>query len=405
MARSVGLVLILGLSLVIARDIGIPAWAQTSSGVAQTTPTPPADGILGTPVPLAEKFRFNVHGDYVAAGIGLRNTGSGPITISLPAGSTIVQAFLYWAVMDNALSSTLTSGTFNGTAITGTLVGSTAPPCWLPTTIFTFRADVTTLVVNGTNQVSLASGVTGSSPGNVVPSPATAPLLEGASLVVVFSNPAVVLKTVIIQDGAVTFVFPPAVTTTFSPFTATGSPPQATTTWIVADGQQNLPGANNRIFVNGVEIANHTLNGAGPGTQLWDTRTDNISAFVPAGTTSITFGIVSDNDGTGPNSDCLTWVAQVFSVTKGLSTTTTVNSSARESPGQGRALSDDPERVLAAPTRRHSSSPAMRASWQLEPVIDQEERRPEAGVVVARILEQLQLGALQGDGARDRGVL
>jgi protocatechuate 3,4-dioxygenase beta subunit len=216
--------------------------------------------------------------------------------------------------MDNAVSS-LAAGTFNGTAITGTLVGSTDAPCWPPlTTIFTFRADVTGLVTDGVNTVSLASGAAGAPP-----------LLEGASLVVIFSNPAFPSTDVIVQDGAVTFANPPEVPTLFSPIPSFGTSQQATTTWIVADGQgKNNPGLINRILVNGTQFASPVLNGAGPGTPYWDTRTDDISAFVPTGTTSVTVAIESTNG------DCLTWVAQVVAVTKA-PTTTTVSSSANPS--------------------------------------------------------------------------
>lgn len=266
---------------------------------------PPGDGIIGTPVPLAETSRVRVQGNYVAAGIGLRGVGSGAISIDVPAGSTILGALLYWAAMGEASTPGLASGTFNDVSITGTLLGSTTSPCWTPSLIFNFRADVSSLVVNGTNTVSLASGGGG------------APLLEGASLVVVYSNPAASLKEIIIQDGAVTLGAPPPVTTVFGPFDAFGASSQARTTWIVADGQPLSFGngsiLDNRTLVNGTQLADFVLNGAGPGTPYWDTLTNDISAFIPPGTTSVQLAIESTTNDTGA-SDCLTWVAQVLSV-------------------------------------------------------------------------------------------
>src|SRR2546428_12616419 len=42
---------------------------------------------------------------------------------------------------------------------------------------------------------------------------------------------------------------------------------------------------------------------------------------------------------------------------------------------------------------------------RLQPVVDQEKGRPEPGVIVARMVEQLHLGAMQGDGPGHRSVL
>ncbi len=85
---------------------------------------------IGTPVPMAEAFRTTVEGDYVAAGVGFRNTGSGNITINLPSagddddddGPNIVNAFLYWAMIRNTVSPALASGNLNGNPITGSLI-------------------------------------------------------------------------------------------------------------------------------------------------------------------------------------------------------------------------------------------------------------------------------------------
>ncbi len=275
--------------------------------------------IVGSHVDLADAFRISLTGDYVAAGVGMRNMGSGTISIpTLPSGSTIKKAFLYWSVMDNASSDALTKGTFNNNPITGSLIGTAAPPCWTATQIFNFRAEVTSLAQSGENTLAgFASGLTdGSNPWTSIP---TLPLFEGASLVVIFSHPGSPGKVIIIREGAVTTVGPPRIETTFSGFT-TGASPLATTTFIVADGQHTLsglddnPGFNNRIFVGATEIANHTLKGDGPGTQLWDTKESDISSNVLSGATSVTVGIESNTDNSSPPYDCLTWVAQVLSV-------------------------------------------------------------------------------------------
>lgn len=254
-----------------------------------------AMSLLPPTVPLAEAFRTQLCGDYVAAGVGLRSSASGTINISLPAGATIQKAFLYWSIMQSGTPSpALFNVTFNGNPVVGALVGTAGDPCWSPDRIHNFAADVTALAVNGANSMTLAAIV--------------GILREGASLVVIFNDPASsVVREVIIRDGAVTFALPPAESTTFSGFSATSA--VAKTTWIVADGQKNQ-GLNNRIFDDLGEVANHTLRGDDPGANLyWDTRTDLV---LDASDGSVTLAIESNSD-TG-TFDCLTWVAQVLSV-------------------------------------------------------------------------------------------
>ncbi len=256
---------------------------------------------LGTPVPLAETFHTDLKGGYIAAGVGMRDTGPpGGGTIALPAlpgGSTVENAFLYWAVMNDTTIPALAAGNINGNSITGSLIGKTANPCWSGD-IHNYVADVTSFVLPGANNV-LTGFASGGAPG-------VQPLLEGATLVVVYSNDSSPDTTVIIHEGAITFAMPPPESTTFTGFSAAAG--ASGTTYIVADGQQAL---NNRTLVDGTETANHVLNGAGPGTQYWDTLTQDITAFIPEDDTDVTVEVESAGNGTF---DCLTWVAQVLSV-------------------------------------------------------------------------------------------
>ena len=261
--------------------------------------------VLGTPVLLAETFSTDLKGDYVAAGVGMRGTGAGTITLpALPGGSTVENAFLYWAVMNPSTTPALASGNINTNAITGTLIGKTANPCWIGGgDIHNYVADVTSFVLPGAN------ALTGFASGGDLTTP---PLLEGAAVVVVYSNPASSDRTVIIREGAISFILPPPETTTFSGFSAAAGTSQ--TTYIVADGQQDPGGIgfNNRTYVDATMTADYTLNGAGPGTQYWDTLTQDISTFIPPSDTAVTIGVESTAD--LGIADCLTWVAQVVSV-------------------------------------------------------------------------------------------
>ncbi len=263
--------------------------------------------IIGTPVPFSLNYSVQLKGDYVAAGDGMRASGppgNGSITLpAVPGGSTITKAFLYWSVVNS--TSTGASGTLNGNAIVGTNYATTASPCWdSPVTrqIYNFVADVTAFANLGVNTL------TGFASGGPPTFPPTEPLLEGASLVVVYANPASQNHQIDIHQGARSFIGPPVETLTMSGFTAVAGSSQ--TTWIVADGQPNSPPFNNKTRVDGVVTQSPALNGADG--DFWDTNTQDVTANIPPADTSITVGAESSFDlGAG---DCITWVAQALSV-------------------------------------------------------------------------------------------
>ncbi len=149
--------------------------------------------LLGPQVPLTGVVDVTVKGDYVAAGVGMRNIGGGTINIALPAGSTIVQAFLYWAIIRPPGAPAANTGTLNGFGVTGALVGTSGDPCWPSFSagnfIDVYVDDVTGIALNGAN---ILTGFPSFLFGNQPPqsAPAAFPLLEGASLVVIFSNPS-----------------------------------------------------------------------------------------------------------------------------------------------------------------------------------------------------------------------
>ena len=140
--------------------------------------------------------------DHVAAGTGTRNAGYGTIRLrGVPAGATIVRAWLYWGtVYANPAPSTATAR-FNGTQVTGRRFGpTTAEPCWLfqNASFAAYRANVRPLLVAGTNSdykiTNLASAVTNGTDPFVCappfPTPAT-PASEGATLLVIYSHSSV----------------------------------------------------------------------------------------------------------------------------------------------------------------------------------------------------------------------
>lgn len=287
---------------------GLLARSDSVSAYGNGDGTSSTGTVIGTPIPLAEVYNNTFYGDYVSAGVGMRDSGPpGGGTIALPAipgGATIQQAFLYWAVMDDPpANGALNGATINGNNVLGSHIGTTGDPCWTSSPpdpdIDVYVADVTAYALPGANNTitNLASGG----------GPGVLPLLEGASIVLIYDDAAGPRRTVIIHEGAVTFTMPPTETTTFTGFDA--APGLSRTTWIVADGQ---PGLRNRTHVDGNITGDFVLDGSStPGTVYWDDLTQDVSAYVPPDDIDLTVGASSENFG---GADCITWVAQVLSV-------------------------------------------------------------------------------------------
>ncbi|MED1305175.1 hypothetical protein BK704_11385 [[Bacillus thuringiensis] serovar konkukian] len=282
-----------------------------------------ANRIIEPSVPLTRFFQKTIRGDCVAKGVGMRNRGFGTINISgsVPAGSTIRKAFLYWAVLRLNWQIVNADGMLNGVKIIGEAIASPiSQPCWNADVADVFRADVTGIATDGINILTgFPSGDTDSSSPFIQE---TLPLLEGASLVLVFENPNLALKTVMIHDGGITF-FNHTVSTTFSGFQVSESP-EAKTFYIVADGQAIFNG--DQALFNNVVVAGPTAAirptdafngqdgidaGIDTATGLWDTLEIDVSTLLNPGDISATTSVVASNI----RGDCLMYIAQVFCVT------------------------------------------------------------------------------------------
>lgn len=277
-----------------------PSSAQTLNGGVSETAGAVSTLITTSATEALTPFQtFTLHGDYITAGVGLRGRTFGAISISaIPAGSTVEGAYLYWSYLDNDIVLSESNLVFNGTPIVGTEIGSGPDTCWDRQFSRAFRADVTALVSgNGTYTIS-----------NVL---RASPLFaQGASLVVIYKNGAVAEHTIVINDGnGVIDENTSNLSTTIGGFAAIDSSAalSAKTTFVVGDGQ---------IFTdtitftggNGIFTANNTLDGNDG--ELWDTDTYNVSSFVAPGD-------ISASATMSRGTDCLNWVAQVFSVTTG----------------------------------------------------------------------------------------
>lgn len=236
-----------------------------------------------------------------AAGTALRNTGSGVITVSYTG--TVVAAYLVWGIMDNSDETSLASASINGNPITGTLQSQDTSPCWSPTYLYVFAADVTPYVTNGANTVSgFASGATdGSDPWSTF----AAPMDDGASLYVVTTGAS--SNNIYLYTGTYTEPFAGnPLTSTFNHGAADAT--SATTTFFVLDGQ--LPG--NYAQYNGVTVDSNAFPGSDPKTSStpwsYGTLSDTKTYSVPE-----TLGATSDSASIGATEgDCLTWAAQAI---------------------------------------------------------------------------------------------
>ena len=195
-----------------AVDGGTPVSLVVSSGV------PPAADQLTL------ENNYFVTGDYATAGVTLRGSPSGNITIpsgspcspncvpgGVPDGADIIDGFLYWTTIEPpGTSPSGNTGTFLGYSITGQQIGSDVPNYSDGTntgTLRVYRADVNTYFPvpagwsgarqgSGTFTVTLPNSGSPSSGGIIT---------EGASLVVIYRvlSPLFPLKSVVIYDGSI----------------------------------------------------------------------------------------------------------------------------------------------------------------------------------------------------------
>lgn len=145
-----------------------------------------------------------------SAGVGLAGRREGGADVpqtegllalsGVPAGASIRHAYLYWAVYGPSGDAAVTFGTAAPlAAVTGTLIGTSADTCWsdfeptgAPNRMY--RADVTRMVTG--NATYRIGGFPSATPTGDT---------QGASLVVVFDDPAVTqVGHVFLYDGAIT---------------------------------------------------------------------------------------------------------------------------------------------------------------------------------------------------------
>lgn len=278
----------------------------------------PGSSLLGaSTAPLGFFKNYFVTGDYVVAGVGLFGRGvagraTGAIAVDgVPADVDLVAAFLYWQVIGpkTAPDAGATNVTFRGHRLQSTegpyakALGDIAAPCWSGgdklTRTYGYRADVLRfldvdaatgkLAGNGSHAVSLPDGSGVSA--------------LGASLVLVYRDPALPLSAIVLYDG----LFAPGRPGDGMSQLVEGFYDAATAgklTHVVSGGQSKAE----RLTYNGATVAvDPFASAAGP---MWDNPTVAVAAD-PA-RRQITTGV---DHGGSTRADCLTWSAVVYRTT------------------------------------------------------------------------------------------
>ncbi|KAH3767234.1 hypothetical protein Pelo_893 [Pelomyxa schiedti] len=236
-----------------------------------------------------------VNGDYVAAGVGMRDRSTGTIVISgIPVCSEIQRAFLFWIELSykNCTPWAAAHVHINGHPIRGSLIGVSRDPCWWTEESYVFAADVTPWVTGNGPQFLSGFPVSGD-----------APLNEGASLVVVYKRANLPRRAITIYAGANTIDESVSFAYTFLhvPSICNNNFYQSVqTTYIVGDGQTCFSDwaiFDSQFYPNAFDMTE------GP---YMDTVTIPVTPFVSSGQNTV-FTAISRGV------DCLTWAAQVFS--------------------------------------------------------------------------------------------
>jgi hypothetical protein len=156
--------------------LGLQTTASATLNVLTPDPTTPAT--------------FVGHGGYSTDGLGQNQVG-GTVQAQVPAGSTVVKAYLYGTYNGSDLNLAVEQRTldFDGTTVVlGTLANSEVGNSGL----ITARAEITAQVAA---KVGTGGGITDFAVNSDPPS------LDGVALVVIYANPASPLVTVAVLDG------------------------------------------------------------------------------------------------------------------------------------------------------------------------------------------------------------
>jgi hypothetical protein len=267
--------------------------------------------------------------DHVANGVGTRNLGKGTIRLrGVPFGAVAVRAWLYWGTIIRAAAPPATdTAVIDGVKVTGTLVGSSLPPCWPGDFFVAYRASVIARLkagINGDYVIEIATSAVASNGQDswFKPTPPN-PLSEGASLVVEYADRDVAAGAKVYYNNFARRFFGPIVINN-GIFPALPAYTVLKHTRLGADGQVGIstiaetPITDERTFLAGVQIRgtggginldpDWNGNDGGPLNQLWDTHSDTFTQqLIKPGALNYQVRYVA-------NGDCIVAVAHILGV-------------------------------------------------------------------------------------------
>ena len=317
---------------------------QSGDADAAISPTRVPVSFKHVPIPLPGGI------DHAVAGVATRNSGQGVIRLrGVPPGSTLLSAFLIWGEITNNPNQynvvfgpdCAVGGTF-----TGQVYGTTTQPCWNPAGVYAgYIINVTSQIgggINGDYRIrNLRSAITNNrcpwpdGPGCAGPGNGLV-LSEGASLVVVYSNPCIPRAAQLyINLGPRQFSGPHSATHFALPVAIRPNLPNLKHSRIGADGQVGVQNCGLRAITSVTDertwIENPATGGsvqikgdvAGlnrdsdwngydgePLNKLWDSHTDvflNSNFLALGGGLSYRVRYLSQGD-------CIVWAAHILGV-------------------------------------------------------------------------------------------
>jgi hypothetical protein len=270
--------------------------------------------------------RVTQKGFYVASGVGMANLGYGTIEIPpLPPDSIVSRAYLFWGIIGTKTEHgfNYARGTFNGHVITGTLIGTTRPSSWYgpDNKYYAYRADVRAYVNHtGTGSYPLSGFASGSFNGEDpwLQAPYTAityPLLDGASLVIIYSNPRYPTTSIQIYNGASLLNSATKSHLSITGVNAAVPSGLATTTFIAGEGVYESIATADFLATPLPTITLTGLDPNGKGTNyskgnFWDTQTVDMHSLVNPPETNFDFTLTKSGWAG-------MWVAQVLAYSNG----------------------------------------------------------------------------------------
>jgi len=255
---------------------------------------------------------------HVANGIALRNEARGTISLrGIPLGSTVVKAYLYWNLSNGVTTGSNTDVAYiNGNRVVGTKRSDSPDPCWGNAGNHTYRAVVTSFLPrtkpNGDYEVLVDSAVSTSGQNPWTPAEAQTTRLEGATLIVVYSNAQTAANSVFLYDtlsnstfsgGNGTFVLNHPTLQVSGLFTMSGADGQRGVGNAYTNAASNETGTFNATQFSGPSVASSDWDGSAgwPVPQLWDVHTHQVTLSGTTSTVVYTAGV-----------DCLTPVVFVL---------------------------------------------------------------------------------------------